>query len=78
MKSKNRPPLPWQGTASNSLRQHMTGEKGQSSIEYAIVAVFAIGILLAGEPSPIAQIMEALRKFAGDYSWAASIATLPF
>ncbi|MCL5979312.1 MAG: hypothetical protein M1488_01250 [Gammaproteobacteria bacterium] len=56
----------------------MTGEKGQSSIEYAIVAVFAIGLLLAGDPSPIAQLMEALRKFAGDYSWAASIATLPF
>lgn len=78
MGSKNRPPFPWQGKASNSLRQHMTGEKGQSSIEYAIVAVFAIGLLLAGKPSPIAQLMEALRKFAGDYSWAASIATLPF
>ncbi|WP_437558944.1 hypothetical protein [Acidithiobacillus sulfuriphilus] len=78
MRSKNRPSLPWQGKASNSLRQHMAGEQGQSSIEYAIVALFAIGLLLAGEPSPIAQLMEALRKFAGDYSWAASIATLPF
>ncbi|MHB1531884.1 hypothetical protein [Acidithiobacillus sp.] len=56
----------------------MTDEKGQSSIEYAIVAVFAIGLLFAGDPSPVAQLMEALRKFAGDYSWATSIATLPF
>ncbi|MHB8248908.1 MAG: Flp family type IVb pilin [Acidithiobacillus sp.] len=78
MRSKNRPSLPRQGEASNSLRQHMTDEKGQSSIEYAIVAVFAIGMLFAGDPSPVAQLMEALRKFAGDYSWAASIATLPF
>ena len=53
-------------------------EKGQSSIEYAIVAVFALWLLFIGDPSPVAQIMEALRKFSSDFSWAASIATLPF
>jgi hypothetical protein len=53
-------------------------EKGQSSIEYAIVAVFSLGLLFIGDPSPVAQIMETLRKFSSDFSWAASIATLPF
>ncbi|MHB1320221.1 MAG: hypothetical protein ACYCY0_01460 [Acidithiobacillus ferrivorans] len=53
-------------------------EKGQSSIEYAIVAAFALGLLFVGDPSSIAQIMEALRKFSSAFSWAASIATLPF
>ena len=53
-------------------------EKGQSSIEYIIVAVFALGLLFVGNPSPIARLMEALRTFSSDFSWAASIATLPF
>jgi hypothetical protein len=53
-------------------------EKGQSSIEYIIVAVFAMGLLFVGNPSPIIRLLEALRTFSSDFSWAASIATLPF
>ncbi len=53
-------------------------EQGQSSIEYAVVAVFALGLLFMGDPSPITQLMNALRKFSSDYSWAAAMATLPF
>ncbi|MEY2333591.1 hypothetical protein GL267_001390 [Acidithiobacillus ferrianus] len=53
-------------------------EKGQASIEYALVAIFALGLLFIGDPNPIAQLMEALRKFSSDFSWAASIAILPF
>jgi hypothetical protein len=53
-------------------------EKGQSSIEYIIAAVFALGLLFVGNPSPMSRLMEALRTFSSDFSWAASIATLPF
>ena len=53
-------------------------EKGQSSIEYIIVTVFALGLLFVGNPSPITRLMEALRTFSSDFSWAASVATLPF
>lgn len=53
-------------------------EKGQSSIEYAIVAIFALGLLFVGAPSPIVQLMDALRKFSSNFAWAAAIATLPF
>ncbi|MFA7495001.1 MAG: hypothetical protein WCY67_01670 [Acidithiobacillus sp.] len=53
-------------------------EQGQSSIEYVIIALFTLGLLFIGAPSPIVQLMEALRKFSSDFSWAAAIATLPF
>ncbi len=52
-------------------------ESGQSSIEYIIVAFVVAMILMAGDPSPIAQLMNALRTFYQDYSWALSLAAIP-
>lgn len=53
------------------------GEGGQSAIEYSIVAFFAVILLLMGDPSPLARLMQALSQFYQDYAWALSITAIP-
>lgn len=48
---------------------------GQSYAEYIVVIFFGLLILTSGSPSPVTQLMDAVKKWYGGYSYAMSRTT---
>lgn len=41
---------------------HRSYQRGQSTIEYVIVLVFAVLVLINGDPSPLEMFFDALKE----------------
>lgn len=52
------------------------GQRGQSSLEYAIILVFVLMLLVEGEDnSVINQLVNAMKQVFAAYSWMISLPT---
>jgi Flp pilus assembly pilin Flp len=48
--------------------------RGQAMTEYVIVVLFcAVGLILVREPSPVAQLVAAIKGFFSAYAYAISV-----
>lgn len=65
------------GCANARFGARRDRQRGQSIIEYTLLVAFAVLVLTAGNPSPIQQLMTAIKDFYGGYSYAISWSDLP-
>ncbi len=61
----------------SAVHSHAGRQRGQAMTEYLVIGAFCIMVLVIAAlgPSPLLELVEAIKKFFSAYSYAISITT---